>query len=184
MADYSYESYLAKLGGAPTGSNAAANPALYIPQGVSVKEFEDANGDPGRVGLFSPNTVQMNTSPMERKFALETLFHEGAHTMQPYLPNFLNPNTNKLSGVPYEGYLDPQDARPTTKINEVLASLRAKDAMLPKGKSSLDTPEGRNYVNAVAKQNSMKPQEARDYVNNAIYKQDVLKEWAKKYFAK
>jgi len=180
MADFSIQEYMNRLGGIPRGSNLEANPQQYIPQGRTVSEFNDPYGDPGRVGLFSPNTVQMNTAPMSKQFALETLMHEAAHTTQPTMPHILNGNTNKLRGIEYEGYL--KKGRPTSDVDEVLADLKAKEALLPKGKSVLDTEHGRTYLDRVRSRNQMQPTEARDYITNAMYHPHV--DMIKKLFQK
>jgi len=180
MADFSIQDYMNRLGGIPRGSNLEAYPQRYIPQGRTVSEFNDPTGEPGRVGLFSPNTVQMNTAPMEKKFALETLMHEAAHTTQPFMPHFLNGNTTKLRGIDYEGYVDKNGRK--SVVDEVLADLKAKEALLPKGKSVLDTEHGRNYLDRVRTRNQMQPEEARAYITNAMYHPHV--DMIKKLFQK
>ena len=187
MADFSLQEYLNKLGGIPAGSNLEASPAQYLPQGRRVTEYNDSNAEPGRVGMFSPTTVQMNTSPMERKFALETLLHEAAHTTQSYLPHMFNPRTRQLRDIPYEGYLDATKGNtPTTDVDEVLAALRAQEGLLKKGQSVLsDSKFGRDYVKKVETRTGMKPQEAQAYVRQAMNDpHSTFKDWAAKYFAK
>lgn len=166
MDDFSIQEYIDRLGGVPRGTNLEANPSRYIPQGRTVREFSDPSGEPGRVGLFSPNTVQMNTAPMSKQFALETLLHEAAHTSQSALPHILNKNTNKLRGIDYEGYIDKRGRKDV--IDEILADLKAKEALLPKGKSVLDTEHGRTYLDRVRTRNQLQPDEARVYINNAM----------------
>lgn len=167
MADFSIQEYMNRLGGVPKGSNLEANPQQYVPQGRTVTEFNDPYGEPGRVGLFSPNTVQMNTAPMSKQFALETLMHEAAHTTQPYMPHILNGNTNKLRGIEYEGYVDKRGRKDV--VDEILADLKAKEALLPKGRSVLDTEQGKAYLDRVRTRNQMQPAEAKAYISNAMY---------------
>jgi len=97
------------------------------------------------------NNINFSRQRMPRgnQALLSLLAHESAHTTQPLgLGNMFQ---NKLlSSAPYKGY-DPEMEKPPAM--EVLASLRDKEAMAPKGKQWYNTIEGEEYLNELIKAN-------------------------------
>jgi len=91
--------------------------------------------------------------------SLNTLFHEAAHVQQPRLSqlfNFLDPSYRAVSRIDFPDY-NWKNMRPGAE--EVLATMRAEEAMLPAGKTIYDDSMGQYVMGELKKTNPDKSEQ-------------------------
>lgn len=135
-------------------TNIGSNPGTYIPPTANLKWKDSPIPGSNVMGWVAPwagrNNIHLNPKlNWDQTKLLETLAHEAAHTKQNIgLGELINKDVQQASGTTFP-YYDPKDNKP--RGVEILAELRAKEAMAPKGQLWYTTDEGKDYLGELRK---------------------------------
>ena len=115
--------------------------------------------------------IYMNPNRNNSQYSmLETLFHEAAHTQQPRLAqmfNFSDPLYRQLNDVNFP-YYDAVNEHP--RAEEILATMRAQEALLPAGKVVYDDSMGQDVIEQLRKSNpNMSEQQLKLRLDGAMF---------------
>lgn len=116
---------------------------VYMPPNLQVIREDGMKDANGYVKMSDQSKMYVKGGPQYD--TLSTIFHEAAHTVQPRLPvafNTLDKTYRQTNGLPFWGYGNQTNPR----SEEIFATMREQEAMMPKGKLIWDHEMGKDYI--------------------------------------
>jgi hypothetical protein len=157
--------------------NGNKNYGVYVPQNTQFEMVpqKSIDGNAGVVSPLRPNVAKIAQEvPGGMYPALDTLFHEAAHTAQPMgwdnLKGLLGGDALKKNE-----FYDYDWKNPNPPGSEQLATLRAKEAMTQTGKTIWDTDLGKEYLKETMKNNPRLSEDgAKRWVEHKMFPEHSL----------